>query len=156
MIRDAHSGDASAVAEIWNAVIRDTVITFTTIEKTLEEVENRIETGPFLVAEQDRKVLGFATFGPFRSGPGYADAVEQTIYLAPAAQGRGIGAPLLRALETQAVALGMKHLVAVISGSNIIARRFHAKAGFSEVGQMRDIGVKFGTRHDLIFMMKKL
>ena len=67
MIRAAKPSDAAAIVDIWNRVIRDTTITFTTIEKTPDGITDLMANSPVFVAETDR-VIGFCTFGPFRAG----------------------------------------------------------------------------------------
>lgn len=155
-IRPARAEDAAAIAEIWNHVIRTSVITFTTVEKTDAAIGDLIATAPVLVAEKAGEVQGFATYGPFRSGPGYADAAEHTIYLSQAAQGQGMGHALLAAIEDHAGSNGIRHLVAGMAGSNTRAIAFHGRAGFDQVAHMPGIGQKHGSRHDLVLMMKKL
>ena len=83
MIRAATPGDCAAIAAIWNPIIRDTLVTFTTAEKTAAELEAVLSTKaaeglPFLVAEMAGSIAGFATYGQFRVGPGYARTMEQT------------------------------------------------------------------------------
>ena len=156
MIRAARPADAAEIAALWNEVIRTGAITFTTQDKTVPVIARMIAERPVLVAEGSGRFQGFATFGPFRSGPGYADAAEHTIMLAPGARGRGLGRALLAALEAEARARGILHLVAGISGSNPPAVAFHAAMGFAQMGRMPEIGHKHGARHDLVLMMKKL
>ncbi len=79
MIRAARAQDATALAAIWNPVIRDTAITFTPLEKTPAAIAAMIgERACFLVAEEEGAVLGFASYGQFRGGPGYARAQEHS------------------------------------------------------------------------------
>ena len=99
ILRPAQAADAEAVAALWNPVIDGTAVTFTTTRKTPEGLAADFAArGPaFLLAEEEGRLLGFATFFAFRSGPGYARTLEHTVLLAPEAQGRGVG----RALMTQ-------------------------------------------------------
>ena len=156
-IRHAAEGDASAIAALWNHVIRDTAITFTTAERTEAEVAALIAERPaFLLAEEDRGFLGFATFAQFRAGPGYAHTMEHTILLAPGARGRGVGGRLMAALAEAARAAGAHMLVAGISGENAPALAFHAAQGFELTGRLPEVGRKFGRWHDLVLMQKRL
>lgn len=153
MIRAANPDDADWIAGIWNGIIADTLITFTTRPKTRVEVEAMIAAQPVLVlADQS----GFATYGPFRSGPGYAGTVEHTIYLRPDAQGQGAGRALITALMDHAGAAGLRVMVAGISGANPGAVAFHAALGFEQVGRMTGVGQKSGRTLDLIWMQKRL
>ncbi|RBW59048.1 GNAT family N-acetyltransferase [Ruegeria sp. A3M17] len=157
-IRQAKAADAKEIAAITNAIIRDTLVTFTTDERSVEGIARDIEArGPaYLVAEQDDQILGFATYGPFRSGPGYAQCRELTIQLAIDARGQGTGRALMRALEAAARAEGTHALVAGISLANPGAVSFHAAVGFVEVGRMPEVGFKWGKRLDLVLMQKIL
>jgi len=161
MIRPATAADAAAIADIWNRIIRDTAISFTTEEKTTAGIAALIaERGalgqPFLVAEEGSTVLGFATYGQFRAGPGYARSMEHSINLAPEARGRGLGAALLRALEDHARAAGVRILVGGITATNAASLALHARLGYAEVGRLPDAGWKFGRYHELVFMQKVL
>jgi len=161
MIRPARDSDAAAIADVWNPIIRNTAVTFTSIEKTEGDVNAvlaaRAAAGqPFLVAEEVGVVAGFATFFQFRTGPGYARAMEHSVNLAPLARGRGLGRALMMALEQAARAQGIHALIGAVSGENADSIRFHEKLGYTEVGRLREVGWKFDRFHDLVFMQKLL
>lgn len=158
MIRTARPDDATAIAAIWNPIIADTSITFTTQPKTETGVKAVIaERGAaFVVAERAGTLLGFATWGPFRSGPGYAASAEHTIHLAPAARRQGIGRALMQALEDRARAAGIHVLVGGISADNADAIAFHATLGYAETARMPEVGRKFGRWLDLVLVQKIL
>ena len=102
------------------------------------------------------QVLGFASFGPFRKGLGYARVKEHSICLAEGVRGAGLGARLLLALEDEARAKGVTHMIAGVSGENPAGQRFHARHGYERVGHLPEIGQKFGRRIDLVLMQKTL
>lgn len=161
MIRPAHLGDVTAVAAIWNHIIRDTAATFTTALKTPEglaaDLATRVAAGQaFLVAEEAGQVIGFATYSQFRGGPGYARTMEHTIHIAPLAQGRGTGRALMAALCDHAAAAGVHSLWAGVSGENPAGIAFHRKLGFAEVARLPDVGFKFGRWMDLVLLQKFL
>ncbi|WP_170364628.1 GNAT family N-acetyltransferase [Ruegeria arenilitoris] len=158
IIRPALPRDAAEIAEITNSIIRETLITFTTTERSPEEIARDIdERGlAFQVAELDGRVVGFATYGRFRSGPGYAHSREHTILLAPEGRGRGAGRALIRTLEEVARSQGVHVLVAGISAENPGAISFHAAVGFETVGRMPEVGHKWGRWLDLVLMQKIL
>ena len=153
MIRRATLQDADWIAAIWNAVIADTLMTFTTTLKSEAEIAKIIAARPVLVLHD---ATGFATYGPFRAGPGYAATVEHTIMLAQGAQGCGQGRAVLDALMQVARADGKHVMVAGISSANPQAVAFHAALGFAQVGVMPQVGRKTGQWLDLILMQKLL
>ncbi|MFL4471999.1 N-acetyltransferase family protein [Tateyamaria armeniaca] len=153
MIRPATSQDAGWIAALWNAMISETLHTFTTDLKSVADVSEMIRTRPILVLPED---AGFATYGPFRSGPGYAATVEHTILIDPAAQGHGQGRVLMQTLMDHARDAGHHVMVAGISGANPGAVAFHAAMGFDRVAQMPEVGRKHGQWLDLILMQKLL
>ena len=161
MIRPATRADCGAIAAIWNPIIRDTDLTFTTVEKTeaglAQMLVDKARAGqPFLVAEVDAQVCGFASYGAFRSGPGYARTQEHTIILGAKARGLGLGRALMVALENEARSRGVHVLVAGIAGGNAQAIGFHTAIGFHKVGEMPEVGTKRGLWHNLILMQKLL
>lgn len=157
IIRPATQNDAQAICDITNPIIRDTLITFTTAVWTPDRVCDDMATGNrFLVAELDGEVIGSASFGAFRKGPGYARTCEHSIQLAPEARGRGVGRALMQALESLAISDGMHVMVAGVSGANAAGIAFHAALGFAEVGRMPEVGYKFGDWQELVLMQKIL
>lgn len=157
MIRAARAQDATALAAIWNPVIRDTAITFTPLEKTPAAIAAMIgERACFLVADEKGAVQGFASYAPFRNGPGYARTQEHSVILAPSARGRGIGRALMAALEAQARVAGHHAMIGGVSGSNPEGIAFHAALGYREVGRLPEVGWKLGRWHDLVLMQKML
>jgi phosphinothricin acetyltransferase len=158
IIRPARAGDAEGIAAIWNPIIDDTAITFTTDRKTPEGLRDDIASrgAAFQVVEIDGKPAGFATYFPFRGGPGYARTKEHSIQLAPAARGQGAGRALMEALIDAARAEGVHSLWAGVSGENPDGVTFHARMGFKEVARLPQVGFKFGRYMDLILMQRLL
>jgi len=155
MIRPATPADAAAITDIWNAIIRDTTITFNPSEKTEGEVSALI-TKDTLVWNEEAQVLGFARFFPFRAGEGYKHTVEHTIMLHPDARGRGGGRALLNALSDRAKEQGMRMMIAGCSGESPAAIGFHTACGFETVATLPEVGFKFGRWIDLVLMQKRL
>jgi phosphinothricin acetyltransferase len=158
MIRAATCADAATIAAIWNGVIALRHITFTTDRKSPDEVAAMIDArdGAFWVAEVAGQVAGFATFGAFRSGPGYRHTAEHSVMLAPDARANGLGRALMAALEAGAKARDIHVLVAGISGGNPDAVAFHKRLGFAQSGSIPQAGYKFDRWYDLILMHKVL
>ena len=160
-IRPAVQTDAAAIAALWAPMIRDTLVTFNTALKPPEDVAALIAARAadghgFLLVETGAELAGFAHYGQFRAGPGYAHTMEHTIILAPRAQGRGIGRALMTALEEHARAGGAHSMFAGVSSGNPAGRDFHARLGYAEVAVLREVGRKFGRWLDLHLMQKML
>lgn len=157
-IRRARVEDAPDVAAITNAIIRDTLVTFTTDERCIEGVAADIQARDpaFLVSENAGVVMGFATYAPFRAGPGYAQCREHSILLTPEARGQGVGRALMQALEATARAENVHVLIAGISSANPAAIAFHSSIGFAQVGLLPEVGFKWDQRLDLVLMQKIL
>ena len=157
IIRAAQVEDAGQIAALWNGMIRDTLATFTTIEKTKEDITEVLAArrGAFWVAEDDA-LLGFVTYGPFRSGPGYVATVEHSIVLAPLARRKGIGRALMKRAMESAVAQGHHVMVAAISSANPNAVSFHESLGFDRGGSLPEVGRKADQWLDLILVHKSL
>lgn len=112
---------------------------------------------PYLVAEEAGAVLGFAYAGPYRPRSGYRFTVEDSVYVAPGAHGRGIGKRLLSEVVARAEALGRLQMLAIIGDSgNAASIGLHAALGFRHIGTMRSIGFKFGRWIDTVVMQRAL
>ncbi len=161
MIRPAAARDAAEVAKIWNKVIRDSAITFNSVEKTESELVRlfitKAEQGHgFFVAEEEGAVLGFATYGQFRGGAGYARTMEHTVILGDKARGRGLGRELMGVVEDHARDGGAHSIFAGVSAENEDGISFHAAMGYNEVARLSEVGWKFDRWIDLVLMQKLL
>ncbi|MDA7425894.1 GNAT family N-acetyltransferase [Thalassococcus lentus] len=158
IIRPAIPSDAPGIAAIWNDVILNTSVTFTTETKTTEGLIEDIESRGhgFQVAEDQGQLIGFATYSAFRGGPGYAHTKEHSIQLAPEARGQGAGRALMSALEHAARQEGVHSLWAGVSGENPDGVAFHSAIGFEQVARLPQVGFKFGRWMDLVLMQKFL
>lgn len=160
-LRDATLDDAACICDIWNPIIRNTVITFNPVERSPAEVAAMIRDRQgaghaFIMAERGGQVLGFASYAQFRGGLGYARSMEHTINLHDAARGQGAGRALLLALEDHARRAGKHVMVGAITAANAASVAFHAAMGYEAVGTLPQIGWKFGKFHDLVLMQKIL
>lgn len=112
---------------------------------------------PYLVAVEGATVLGFAYCNWFKPRPAYRFSAENSIYLAPQAQGQGLGRALLAELATQAEQVGVRKLIAVIGDSaNTGSIAVHRACGFAHVGVLKSCGWKFDQWRDVVMMDKAL
>lgn len=164
-IRAAVLADAPRILEIYAYYVERTAVSFEYEVPALAEFEERMRgvmrRYPYLVAEVDGRVLGYAYAGPFASRAAYSWACETTIYLDRNARGRGIGRMLYKELERELQGMGILDLCACIAWSEAEdqyltrdSARFHARMGFVEVGRFRKCGYKFGRWYDMIWMEK--
>lgn len=158
IIRPGRARDAEAIAAFWNPMIRDTAVTFNSLDKTPAQIAADISArgAGFQVAEEAGQVIGFATYFPFRSGPGYAHTRENTIILAPRAQGRGLGRALMQALARAARAEGIHVLIAGVSAENPAGVAFHEAIGFARIATLPQVGRKFDRWMDLVLLQRLL
>ncbi|SMH51333.1 GNAT family N-acetyltransferase [Maritimibacter sp. HL-12] len=161
MIRPARPDDAAQIAAFWNPLIRDTAVTFYPLERSEAEIAasivDKARAGHgFFVAESGGAVVGFANYGQFRTGPGYARTMEHTIIIDPRAHGTGVGRALIGAVEDHARRRGARMMIAGISGENPDGIAFHARMGYCEIARLDGVGWKFGRAMDLVLMRKTL
>ncbi|MCB1381915.1 MAG: N-acetyltransferase [Notoacmeibacter sp.] len=151
--------DLPAVTAIYAEAVRNGTATYELEAPDLAEMTARHDAlmaqgYPYLVAEDDGAILGYAYAGPFRARRAYRFMAEDSIYLAPEARGRGIGRVLLDRLVAQCDAQGFRQVVAVIGdgSSNHASVRLHAAAGFRHSGVLEGSGYKHGRWLDTTFM----
>lgn len=156
-IRALRQNDLPAVAEIWNPLVRETTITFTSEEKTPEALAAWLAApGPCLGGFEGETLLGFVSAHQFRPGPGYARTYEHSINLAPEARGRGLARPLMEALFAALRPTPVHSLIGAITATNAASIALHARLGFAEVARIPEAGWKFDRFHDLVLMQKTL
>ncbi|MFI6495816.1 GNAT family N-acetyltransferase [Nonomuraea typhae] len=158
LIRPVASADLPAVAGIYAHYVLTTVATFEEVPPGPAFWQDKADLGlPFLVAEVEGRVAGFAYAGPYRPKPAYRHTLEDTVYLAPGSTGRGLGRALLEALIGACREAGARQLVAVIADSGDPASlRLHVKLGFEEAGRLRGVGFKHGRRLDTVLLQLEL
>lgn len=161
-VRAARRDDLVEVRNIYAHHVSHGLASFELEAPDLETIIERYEAAtarrlPYLVAELDGKVSGFATAGPYRPRPAYRHTVEDTVYVAPGCERRGLGRGLLTALIDDCTALGYRRMVAVIGDSaNLPSIRLHEKLGFSQAGLIPSVGFKFGRWVDSVIMQRAL
>lgn len=161
-LRPSSAQDIPAITAIYAHHVLHSTGTFETTPPTEEEMSARradvLAKGlPWLVAEQQARVVGFAYCQWFKPRPAYRYSAEDSIYLHPDATGQKIGGRLLAALMHQAEAAGVRKLIAVIGDSaNAGSIGAHRAAGFHQAGLIRSCGWKFGRWLDIVLMDKAL
>jgi L-amino acid N-acyltransferase YncA len=162
IIRTAGEADAGALAAIYGHHVRHGFGTFEEEPPPPEEMARRraaiaAKGLPYLVAEAEGQVLGFAYAGPFRPRAAYRYTVEDSVYVAPDAVGRGVGRAVLSAVLQACEDLGLRQVVAVIGDSgNAASIGLHRALGFEPMGVGRDVGWKHGRWVDIVWMQKTL
>src|SRR5919112_662891 len=160
-IRPAGAEDQQAIRAIYNGAVATSTATFTAQERSDAEqarwFAERVRAGwPVLVAAVDGVVAGFATYGSFRTSPGYRHTVEHSVYVDEAFRRHGVGAALLDALVGLATAAGHHVMVGALDADNEPSLQLHRKLGFSLCGRIPQVGWKFGRWLDLALVARVL
>ncbi len=162
IVRAATAADADALAEIYGDAVLHGLGTFEEEPPTAADMDARRraiqERGlPFLVAEIDGRVLGYAYAGPFRARAAYRYTLEDSVYVSPDAKGKGVGRAVLGAVIAACEALGVRQLMAVIGDTgNAGSVGLHRALGFEQTGVGRSVGFKHGRWVDIVHMQKPL
>jgi len=162
IVRAATQADAQALAEIYGHAVLHGFGTFEEEPPGAADMEARrmaiVSQGlPYLVAEDAGRVLGFAYAAPFRPRAAYRYTLEDSVYVAPDAAGKGVGRTVLRAVIDACEALGVRQLMAVIGDSeNAASIGLHRSLGFEQTGVGRSVGFKHGRWVDIVHMQKPL
>lgn len=156
-IDDLVEEDLPELLAIYNDVIATSTAVYSDLPTTLAErrewwLARRRQGYPVLVARDDSGVVGFATFGDFRSWPGYRHTVEHTVHVRADRRGRGIGSALVRALLPRAAALDKHVMIGAVDAANDGSIRMHERLGFVRAGHLREVGRKFDRWLDLVFL----
>jgi len=156
LVRDATRDDVPAILAIYNDAVLHTTATYdlepVTLADRLAWYDGRRALGhAVLVAEDAGRVVGFGSWGTFRAKAGYDRTMEHSVYVDAAAQGRGTGRLLLRAIIDTARAAGVHALIGVLDADNAASVRLHESFGFVACGRLPQVGAKFGRWLDLAF-----
>lgn len=160
-IRDAVADDAAAIAAIYNHYVLTTSISFEEQAVTESEMQQRIadiQRGglPWLVAELDGVLVGYAYATKWRVRHAYRFSVESSVYLAPDMAGKGLGAALYQQLLERLSASGYHLVIGGVALPNAASVALHEKMGFEKVAQFREVGFKFGRWIDVGYWEKVL
>ena len=161
-IRPAGAADIAAIQALYAHHVLTGLASFEEVPPDTAEMARRhakvIGHGlPYLVAENESGLLGYAYAAPFRDRPAYRYSLEDSVYVAPDAVGRGIGAALMAELIARCEALGYRQMIAVIGDSaNAASIGLHRKMGFVPAGGLAAVGFKFGRWVDSVYMRRPL
>jgi phosphinothricin acetyltransferase len=159
LLRPATDADLPAITEIYADAVLHGTASYELEPPTLDEMTRRFRSladgsFPYLAADLGGSVAGYAYAGPFRPRPAYRFVVENSIYVAPEAKGRGIGRALMERLIAEATRLGFRQMIAVIGDGrpDSASVRLHEALGFRHCGRLEGSGFKHGRWLDTVFM----
>lgn len=162
-VRACTLADLPAVQAIYAHHVLHGTGTFEEVPPSVEEMTARWrqitanERFPFLVAEADGQVIGFAYASEFRARAAYRHTCESSVYIAPEAQRRGVGHALMHEVIAVCTARGLREMLAVIGDSqNYASIGLHGALGFAHVGTFHNVGYKFDRWLDVVLMQRKL
>ncbi|MBG6071770.1 MULTISPECIES: GNAT family N-acetyltransferase [unclassified Polaromonas] len=162
LLRPSRDEDIAAITAIYAHHVLHGTGTFETEPPSTADMATRrtdvLSKGlPYLVAEQDGNILGFAYGNWFKLRPAYRYSVEDSVYLAPGLDRKGLGRALLAELLAHCEAVGIRKVMAIIGDSaNAGSIGVHRAVGFEQVGTVKDCGWKFGAWRDIVIMQKTL
>lgn len=159
VIRDARPADAEAMAAIYAPYVRDTTVTFEEAPVEPAELARRMAEVsakglPWLVAEQNGRVVGYAYATTWRARSGYRHTAEIAVYCHADAVGRGIGTALYGVLVPRLAALGLHAIIGGIALPNAASIALHEKFGLRHVATFPEVGRKFGRWVDVGFWQR--
>ena len=167
IVRPAAPADAGRLLEIYAYYVENTAVTFEYDVPSAEEfrgrIENTLKKYPYLCAEKDGRVIGYAYAGPFQMRAAYQWSAETTVYVDRDAKRQGIGKRLYTELEAALRAMGILNMYACIASTRkedeyltCDSAVFHENMGFILCGTFRSCGCKFGRWYDMIWMEKMI
>jgi phosphinothricin acetyltransferase len=162
VIRDARDGDLPAIQEIYAHHVMHGLASFEESAPTAEELRKRREAVlalklPYLVAEIDGRIAGYAYASPYRARSAYRHSLEDSVYVRDGEGGKGVGAALLAAIIERCEQGPWRQMIAVIGDSqNLASIGLHRKLGFRVVGTLEAVGFKFGRWVDSVLMQRPL
>jgi L-amino acid N-acyltransferase YncA len=157
-IRLASEADAPAIAEIYQPYVETTRISFEESAPDAREMALRMQSPlhPWLVAEEEGRIIGFASSSPYHRRPAYRWTVETSIYVAQGAHGVGVGRTLLTALIELLTRQGFVTAIAAIALPNPVSIALHERLGFAPAGTYRGVGFKLDEWADVSLWQRDL
>lgn len=161
-VRPARREDCPAILEIYNEAVLTTTASYDYEPRTLEhrvqwfEAHERDGFPMFVAESSEGRVVGWSALNKYHDRIGYRFTTENSIYIAEAFRGQGIGKQLLEPLIDVARQKGLRAIIACIDAANEASVRLHARYGFETVGHFKQVGFKFGRWLDVVYMEKLL
>lgn len=158
VIRPALSADLPAILDVYNDAVARTTASYDYEPRTLEhrtqwfEDHLRDDLPVLVAADGSGRILGWSSLSRYHARIGYRFTLENSIYIAEAHRGQGLGSLLLTPLLESARLQGYRAIIAAIDASNTASVRLHAKHGFQEVGLFKSVGFKFDRWLDVLYM----
>ena len=162
LVRPAARSDMPAALAIYNDAVADSTATYDYEPRPLEEqyalYDQKMADGLgfFVACTADGTVAGFSTYGLYRTRPGWRFASEHSVYVAAPWRGRGVGLSLLPPIMWHAGRKGFHTMIGVVDAANLASLRMHRRAGFTDVGTVREGGYKFDRWLDVAFLQAML
>jgi len=160
-IRSATHRDLDTILEMYNDAIAHSTAVYEYEPFSQDYIQHWFNEKlkndhPILVAEENSNVVGFSTFGPFRTRAAYKTTAEHSVYVKKTSQGQGIGKRLVLAIIEEAKKRKVHALIGGIDSTNEESIAFHEKLGFVQVGKLPEVAFKFDKWLDLVFVQKIL
>ena len=163
IIRDTERRDLPAITAIYAETVRTGTASYEVEPPDLAEMTRRWQAlsgggFPYIVAEENGDILGYAYAGPYHSRYAYRFSIENSVYIAPAAQRRGLGRALLSRVIEMSEASGFRQMIAIIGDpqSQVASVRLHEVLGFRPIGVFEGSSYKFGRWLDILLMQRAL
>jgi len=160
-IRDAREEDLPGLLAIYNEVIANSTAVYNDSPVSLEDrrtwwTARRRQNYPVLVAADESGIIGFASYGDFRSWPGYRYTVEHSVHVRAERRGQRVGRTLMLELLARAARQGKHVMIGGVDAANAGSIAFHERLGFERSALLHEVGFKFGRWLDLLLMQRRL
>lgn len=160
VLRLAVEADADGINAVYNPYVLASTCTFqvtpTTTGERVRWLQRHGPRHPVIVAEDAGRIVAWAALTPYHPREAYAATVEDSIYLAPEVQGRGLGRRMLDDLLARARSIGHRTVVALIASDQPASLVLHRRCGFTDAGLLRNVGRKFDRWLDLVILQNDL
>ncbi len=157
-IKKASFKDINDITEIYNEAILKTNATFDTKIKTVDEqikwFKDHGSKNPIIVAKEKKNTIGFASLSKYSNRCAYSDTAELSLYIRKEFQGKGYGKKLMNEIIKEGKKAGLHVVISRITKGNKKSVYLHKLVGFEKIGIMKEVGLKFGKRLDVILMQK--